>query len=102
MRERTLELLDSLSESDLDKVSAKAPKGLGETFGTYRLCLQFVADHWYMHRGQLADARRAAGLERMPMDFSLFDSIAALWVSPVATSTRPCRTISTQIDPMNR
>ena len=36
-----------------------------EAFGTYRLCLQYVADHWYMHRGQLADARRAAGLERM-------------------------------------
>ena len=24
-----------------------------------------VADHWYMHRGQLADSRRAAGLTRM-------------------------------------
>jgi len=23
-----------------------------------------ATDHWYMHRGQLADARRAAGLER--------------------------------------
>jgi hypothetical protein len=33
--------------------------------GTYRRCLQFVADHGYMHRGQLADARRAAGLPRM-------------------------------------
>ena len=65
MREWTVTLLDSLSENDLDKVSAKAPKGHEETFGTYRLCLQFVADHWYMHRGQLADARRAAGVERM-------------------------------------
>ncbi len=65
MREWTVTLLDSLSEDDLDKVSANAPKGHEETFGTYRLCLQFVADHWYMHRGQLADARRTAGLERM-------------------------------------
>ncbi len=65
MREWTLAVLDSLSEEDLDRVSAKAPEGHEETFGTYRLCLQFVADHWYMHRGQLADARRAAGLERM-------------------------------------
>jgi len=40
-------------------------KGYEDTFGTYRLCLQYVADHWYMHRGQLADARRAAGLARM-------------------------------------
>ncbi|MCP4657665.1 MAG: DinB family protein [bacterium] len=65
MREWTVTVLESLTEDDLDKVSANAPKGHEETFGTYRLCLQFVADHWYMHRGQLADARRAAGLERM-------------------------------------
>jgi hypothetical protein len=65
IRAWTLALLDSLSEDDLDKVSAKTPKGYEDTFGTYRLCLQFAADHWYMHRGQLADARRAAGLERM-------------------------------------
>ncbi len=65
MREWTLTLLDSLSEEDLDRVSANAPQGHEETFGTYRLCLQMVADHWYMHRGQLADARRAGGLERM-------------------------------------
>ncbi len=58
-------LLDSLTEDDLDKASANAPEGFEDTFGTYRLCLQFVADHWYMHRGQLADARRAAGLERI-------------------------------------
>lgn len=65
MREWTLALLDSLIEDDLDTVCANAPKGYEDTFGTYRLCLQYVADHWYMHRGQLADARRAAGLERI-------------------------------------
>ena len=65
MRERTLALLDGFSEQDLDTVSANAPEGWEETFGTYRHCLQYVADHWYMHRGQLADARRAAGLQRM-------------------------------------
>ncbi len=64
-RKWTVTCLDSLSEEELDKVSANAPKGFSETFGTYRLCLQYVADHWYMHRGQLADARRAAGLKRM-------------------------------------
>ena len=64
-RESTVALLDSLSEDDLDTASANVPAGFEETFGTYRLCLQYVADHWYMHRGQLADARRAAGLERM-------------------------------------
>jgi hypothetical protein len=65
VRESTVALLDSLFEDDLDKVSANVPKGFEDTFGTYRLCLQYVADHWYMHRGHLADARRAAGLERM-------------------------------------
>jgi hypothetical protein len=65
MRESTVALLDSFTEDDLDRASANAPEGYEDTFGNYRLCLQFVADHWYMHRGQLADARRAAGLERM-------------------------------------
>ena len=65
MRESTIGLLDTLSENDLDKVSANVPAGFESTFGTYRRCLQYVADHWYMHRGNLADARRAAGLQRM-------------------------------------
>jgi hypothetical protein len=65
VRESTMALVDSLSETDLDKVSANAPAGFEDTFGTYRLRLPYVADHWYMLRGHLADARRAAGLERM-------------------------------------
>jgi len=65
VRASTLSLLDSLSEQDLDTRSATVPAGFEDTFGTYRHCLQYVADHWYMHRGNLADARRAAGLERM-------------------------------------
>jgi hypothetical protein len=65
VRESTIALLSSFSEDDLDKVSAKVPKGFEDTFGSYRLCLQYAADHWYMHRGHLADARRAAGLGRM-------------------------------------
>jgi hypothetical protein len=65
VRASTLTLLDSLSEDDLDKVSARAPQSFEETFGTYRGCLQYVADHWYMHRGHLADARRAAGVPQI-------------------------------------
>ncbi|MEM7262373.1 MAG: DinB family protein [Planctomycetota bacterium] len=65
MRAETVALLDRFQEEDLDRVSANAPKGFEDTFGTYRHCFQFVSDHWYMHRGQLADARRAAGLHRM-------------------------------------
>lgn len=65
VRQATLTLLDSLSEEDLDMPSRQMPEGWEETFGTYRLCLQHAADHWYMHRGHLADCRRAAGVERM-------------------------------------
>ena len=65
IRASTVAIVDSLSEDALDRVSRRPPADFEDTFGTYRLCLQYVADHWYMHRGQLADARRAAGLERM-------------------------------------
>ena len=65
VRASTIALLATLTEADLDKPGAKTPKGFEDTFGTWRLCLQHPADHWYMHRGQLADARRAAGLQRM-------------------------------------
>jgi hypothetical protein len=64
-RESTMALLDSFSEDDLDKASARIPEGFEDSFGTRRLCFQYACDHWYMHRGQLADARRAAGVRRM-------------------------------------
>ena len=56
-RDLTVVLIDALSEDDLDRSSAKIPTGFEDTFGTYRLCLQYVADHGYVHRGHLADAR---------------------------------------------
>src|SRR5215203_6391611 len=65
MRQSTVALVDSLSEDALDEASRNAPEGFEDVFGTYRICLQYVADHWYMHRGHLADARRSAGLGRM-------------------------------------
>jgi len=64
-RAATLALLDTWSEADLDRPSAKAPPGNEDTFGTGRRCLQFIADHTYMHRGHLSDARRTAGLDRI-------------------------------------
>jgi len=64
-RASTLVLLDTLAEDDLDRVSAATPEAAQELFGTWRSCFQYAADHWYMHRGQLAGARRAAGIERM-------------------------------------
>lgn len=65
VRARTVALLDSLSEDDLDRRSANPPEGAEELLGTHRRCLQYAAAHWFMHRGQLADARRAAGVDRM-------------------------------------
>ncbi|MFT5233528.1 MAG: hypothetical protein ACI9UK_000974 [Candidatus Krumholzibacteriia bacterium] len=65
MRKTTMDLLDRLSEEDLDEKSAHVPDGHEENFGTHRLCFQYIADHWYMHRGQLDDARRAADQNRM-------------------------------------
>ena len=63
-RASTIALLDELTEDDLDNLSAHVPTGVEHLFGTYRFCLQYTSDHWFMHRGQLADTRRAAGLER--------------------------------------
>lgn len=64
-RHATRKLLESITERDLDQPSAQAPSGTQDLFGTFRHCFQYVADHWFMHRGQLADARRAAGRDRM-------------------------------------
>jgi hypothetical protein len=65
VRQATLALLDTLSENDLDKPGTLIPRGFEDFFGTWRHCFQYVADHWYMHRGNLADARRAVGVGRM-------------------------------------
>jgi hypothetical protein len=65
MRASTISLLDSLTEDDLDRASENVPNGAEGLFATYRHCFQYTVDHWYMHRGQLADARHAAGIDRM-------------------------------------
>lgn len=65
VRESTLNLLDTFVEEDLDRVSRKVPGGYEDIFGTYRWSLQYASDHWYMHRGHLADARRACGRKRI-------------------------------------
>lgn len=63
-RAATIALVDGLAEADLDRAARGAPAAEPELFGTWRSCLQYLADHWLMHRGQLADCRRAAGLQR--------------------------------------
>jgi len=60
-----ISLLESLTEDEPDKASAIVPNGEENLFGTYRRCFRYTADHWFMHRGLMADSRRAAGWERM-------------------------------------
>lgn len=60
VRSNTVKILDSLSDDDLDKPSANPPEGREEFFGTYGKVFSAVCLHAMMHRGQVADARRAA------------------------------------------
>ena len=61
----TLDTLDSLSDADLDQPSANPPPGREAYFDTYAKVLSLVAQHPLMHRGQVADARRAVGREKL-------------------------------------
>ena len=65
--QKTLDILESLSEADLDSKSKNCPEEYAPFFGTYRQCFLVTAMHWMMHRGQVADARRAAGREVLEM-----------------------------------
>ena len=60
-RDKALEVLDSLSEEDLDTPSKNVPEAMQERFGTYRQVFSMMANHWWMHRGNVADCRRSAG-----------------------------------------
>ena len=61
LRERNLNILESLTEADLDKPTKAPPKGREREFATYGQSFLVLALHQAMHRGNLTDARRAAG-----------------------------------------
>jgi hypothetical protein len=61
LRKRNLQLLESMSEKDLDRPTASQPTGLEEHFATFGRALLTVAMHQMMHRGHITDAVRAAG-----------------------------------------
>lgn len=61
LRARNLRLLESLGEDRLDQKTAAPPKGLEHVFGTVGATFLTIAMHQMSHRGQVADARRAAG-----------------------------------------
>ena len=60
-RARTLKILDGLSEAELDRPTKAPLKGLEQVLATFGQTLLVQALHQMTHRGQLADARRAAG-----------------------------------------
>jgi hypothetical protein len=60
LRERNLQLLDSLSEADLDTASKAPPKGREHEFATYGRSFLALALHQMIHRSHVTDARRAA------------------------------------------
>jgi hypothetical protein len=61
LREQNLNLLESLTEADLDKPTKAPPRGREHEFATYGKSFLVLALHQMMHRGNVTDARRAAG-----------------------------------------
>lgn len=61
--QRTLDTLDRIGEARLDQAPATVPDELKNDpdFATVGRLFLFIAMHEMSHRGQLADARRAAG-----------------------------------------
>jgi len=60
-RQKTLQVLDGLSEADLDRPTTKQPKGLEALFATPGKSLLTIALHQIGHKAQLTDALRSAG-----------------------------------------
>jgi hypothetical protein len=61
LREQNLNLLESLSEADLDTPTKAPPKGREHEFATYGRSFLALALHQMMHRSHVTDALRAAG-----------------------------------------
>jgi len=61
LRQRNLQILESLSEEDLDKPTHAPPKGREREFATFGSSFLALALHQMMHRGNVTDALRAAG-----------------------------------------
>lgn len=61
LRERNLQILESLSEEDLDKPVKTPPKGREREFAKFGSSFLVLALHQCMHRGHVTDALRAAG-----------------------------------------
>jgi uncharacterized damage-inducible protein DinB len=67
MRAETMKVLDTLTDADLDKPSKDCPPEMEQFVGTYGKCFLLAMMHPMTHRGQVADARRAAGRKPVMM-----------------------------------
>jgi uncharacterized damage-inducible protein DinB len=67
LRTETLKVLNSLSDADLDQPSKGCPPEWKELLGTYAQCFRVIIFNTMHHRGQVADARRAAGRKPLRM-----------------------------------
>lgn len=66
LRRQTLAILDEIGDNGLDRVPAAPPPELADAMTTFGQTLMLLALHQMVHYGQIADARRVAGL-RPPM-----------------------------------
>jgi hypothetical protein len=67
VRGQTLNVLDTLGDDDLDQPTRDCPPEFKEVLGTYAQCFLGTIFNTMHHRGQVADARRAAGRKPLRM-----------------------------------
>jgi hypothetical protein len=63
LRVKNLKLLDEIGEAGLDRVPRQVPPGFEEVMTTFGQTLLLIALHNMVHYGQIADARRVAGIK---------------------------------------
>ena len=61
-RARSIKLLDQIGEAGLDRVPANVPPGFEDMMTTFGQTFLLITLHNMVHYGQIADARRVAGL----------------------------------------
>src|SRR5262249_33614551 len=67
LRAETLKVLGTLTDDDLDQPSKGCPPELKQFVGTFGQCFLVLVLNAMHHRGQVADARRAAGRKPVRM-----------------------------------
>jgi hypothetical protein len=67
LRGETMKLLGTLNDEGLDQRCKACPPGMEEFIGTYGQCFLIIIFNTMTHRGQVCDARRAAGRKPLRM-----------------------------------